>query len=181
MLISIEGIDGSGKTYLINELQKVFTDARFVREPGGSHIGEYLREHLESSKFTERSKLLMFLLSRSLLMDGASGLTISDRSEVSSLVYNSSKFSMKALYDFHRFLKFPGLDVILYLDVKPNIALQRIKARGEKDTLENLEMLNKKYKEALTLYEKNVNIFRISNNNNNKLIQTAVTILDNLI
>jgi dTMP kinase len=53
--ISIEGIDGSGKSTLISQLKVKYPEAVFVKEPGTTEVGEKLRSILlESSQPLER-------------------------------------------------------------------------------------------------------------------------------
>jgi dTMP kinase len=62
MLFSIEGPDCSGKTTVIKELKKIFSDAIFIREPGTTLFGENIREILLNSDYCleSLSELLLF-------------------------------------------------------------------------------------------------------------------------
>ena len=48
--IVVEGTDGSGKTTQISLLKKEMPDVLFVREPGGTTIGEQIRSILLSKE-----------------------------------------------------------------------------------------------------------------------------------
>ena len=72
--LAFEGIDGSGKTTLINELSKKLTesnvDFKIVREPGGSKLGEGIRELLLSHDYNVEptSEALLMSASRAQLI-----------------------------------------------------------------------------------------------------------------
>lgn len=71
MLISFEGMDKSGKTtqikLLSNYLKEKGKDVVVTREPGGTKVGEMIREILLSkdNKISDRTELLLYLASRS--------------------------------------------------------------------------------------------------------------------
>ena len=70
-IIVFEGIDGSGKSYHLNEasnyLKKKKIDHIKLREPGGSKNSEQIRKLLLSNKsnFEKKTDLLMYLSARS--------------------------------------------------------------------------------------------------------------------
>ncbi len=74
-LISFEGMDGCGKTTIIQMVREYFdaqgVKAKFGREPGGTAIGEALRAILLESehKATARCELFCFEASRSEFVD----------------------------------------------------------------------------------------------------------------
>ncbi|MCL4431329.1 MAG: dTMP kinase, partial [Epsilonproteobacteria bacterium] len=43
MYVTIEGIDTAGKSTQIEALRKLFTQAVFTKEPGGTDIGQTIR------------------------------------------------------------------------------------------------------------------------------------------
>ena len=59
--IVIEGLDGSGKTEVINRLKKDFPDFVYSREPGGTVFGEMIRSVLLDSKSKKVPPLPMLL------------------------------------------------------------------------------------------------------------------------
>lgn len=69
MLFVFEGVDGSGKTTLINSLQKELTQMGFpvvvTREPGGSVIGQSLRRLIMDHEFNNFEITHLFLAARS--------------------------------------------------------------------------------------------------------------------
>ncbi len=99
-LITIEGIDGSGKSVFSKALHTALKDVGYhtllTREPGGTPLGDRIREILFDTKTppTTKAEFLLFAASRAehvetfiapALKQGA--LVISDRMADSSLVY----------------------------------------------------------------------------------------------
>lgn len=71
LLITFEGGEGAGKTTLIRQLQKLFELEGYptvvTREPGGSLLGEKIRElllHRNQMRISFRAELLLFLAAR---------------------------------------------------------------------------------------------------------------------
>ncbi len=69
-IIVFEGIDGSGKTYHINEVSKYLTKKRInfikIREPGGSENSEIIRKLIlnKKSNLKKKTDLLLYLAAR---------------------------------------------------------------------------------------------------------------------
>src|SRR5690348_7272425 len=100
MLITIEGIDGAGKSSLIQHLIPLLTPLvpaiKATKEPGGSQLGVELRRLLQypTTPIAPRAEYLLFAADRAqhfhdvvipALKEGA--LVISDRMSDSSLAY----------------------------------------------------------------------------------------------
>lgn len=64
MLITVEGIDGAGKTSLAQFLKKKFGFTYF-REPGATPLGEKIREMLLNTPMYPETELLLFAAARS--------------------------------------------------------------------------------------------------------------------
>ncbi len=101
ILISFEGIDGSGKSTQAQLLQKHLRlsgyDVEFIREPGGTPVSEAVRELLLSRKndgMSSRAELMLFLAARAELVDkciapalSAGKIVITDRFSDSTFAY----------------------------------------------------------------------------------------------
>ena len=99
MFLSFEGIDGCGKTTQVELLEAYLEtrDAEFVatREPGGTVLGEQLREIvLQGAKVSPWAEVALFAASRAELVErviepalARGAIVISDRFVDSSLVY----------------------------------------------------------------------------------------------
>lgn len=101
LFIVMEGSDGSGKTTQINLLEQYLKEAGYecliTREPGGTVIGEEVRELILNPEYKEMSpvtEMLLYAASRAQLVHEVIGpaleagrIVISDRFVDSSIVY----------------------------------------------------------------------------------------------
>ena len=101
LFIVMEGPDGSGKTTQINLLEQYLKEAGYecliTREPGGTVIGEEVREIILNPEYKEMSpvtEMLLYAASRAQLVHEVIGpaleagrIVISDRFVDSSIVY----------------------------------------------------------------------------------------------
>lgn len=141
--LAFEGIDGSGKTTLINELSNKLTesnvDFKIVREPGGSKLGEGIRELLLSHDYNVEptSEALLMSASRAQLVQeivkpaiNNGQLVITDRSAYSSVAYQGvgRDLGYQKIYELNDLAidSFWPEKVIL-LDIDPKVSLSRQK------------------------------------------------------
>ena len=101
LFIVLEGLDGTGKTTQINLLEQYLKEAGYecliTREPGGTVIGEEVRELILNPEYKEMSpvtEMLLYAASRAQLVHEVIGpaleagrIVISDRFVDSSIVY----------------------------------------------------------------------------------------------
>ena len=153
--IVIEGLEGAGKTTARDALVEVLqaqgiTDLVFTREPGGTPLAEQLRvlvkQGVEGEQVTAKAELLMLYAARVQLVDtiikpalARGAWVIGDRHDLSSQAYQGGGRGLDiqlmqtlrdaVLGDFRP-------DLTLYLDVTPEIGLQRARARGALDRIE---------------------------------------------
>ncbi|AXU95585.1 dTMP kinase [Erwinia persicina] len=158
--IVIEGLEGAGKTTardaVVSELQRHgINDIVFTREPGGTPLAEKLRELIKQGisdePVTDRAELLMLYAARVQLVENVikpalarGAWVVGDRHDLSSQAYQGggrqmdtglmNSLKQAVLGDF-------SPDLTLYLDVTPEIGLQRARARGALDRIEQ-ESLN---------------------------------------
>ncbi|MDA0140337.1 dTMP kinase [Solirubrobacter deserti] len=146
MLITVEGLDGAGKTTLISGLTETL-DAVVLREPGGVELSERIRELVKDPAFDvdPRAEALLYAAARAqlvaeklrpLLEGGAT--VILDRFVDSSLAYQGGGRELgvaeiRALNAFGTGDLQP--DRTLLLRVDPAVGLGRIAGR-EADRLE---------------------------------------------
>jgi dTMP kinase len=139
MFISLEGIDGSGKTTQGRMLaQALGDDAIYVREPGGTAAGEKLRALLMDAEtpLAPEAELLVFLAARAELVASviepalAEGRTVvCDRFSDSTIAYQGAARGLgvervRELCDFATGGRWP--DLTLYLRVDPEKALSQL-------------------------------------------------------
>jgi dTMP kinase len=142
MFITLEGIEGSGKTSQIDRLAAFFNDRGMewvtTRQPGGTAIGESIRSILlnpENDTLSPMTELLLYLADRAQHINEvirpalAAGKTIlCDRYFDATVVYQgfARGLSVELLLELHRIL-FDNLkpDVTLLLDLDPQQGLER--------------------------------------------------------
>lgn len=153
--IVIEGLEGAGKTTAREAVVKTLRergvqDIVFTREPGGTPLAEQLRvlvkQGIEGEQVTDKAELLMLYAARVQLVDtvikpalARGAWVIGDRHDLSSQAYQGGGRGLDAA--LMRTLRDAVLgdfrpDLQLYLDVTPEIGLQRARARGELDRIE---------------------------------------------
>lgn len=178
--LALEGPDGSGKStagdLIIKKLNSLGYETVLTREPGGTDIGEQIRNILLSTENTEMGNIteaLLYAASRAqhveekirpLVEKGK--VVISDRYVFSSLAYQgfSRNLGIEKIMDVNKFAM-NGLypDRILFFDIDPIKALERKFVDRDGDRLEVAgdefhKKVFKGYKEAIKLYPKNVKI-----------------------
>lgn len=143
MFITFEGIDGSGKSTASHELALALGERGYqillTREPGGTAIGDQIREIVlnkkENTMMHPRAELLLFCASRAQLVGEvirpcleAGSIVLCDRYADSTLAYQGyghglNKTALKQILHFATGGLVP--DITFYLDLKPEIGLQR--------------------------------------------------------
>ena len=142
MFISLEGIEGCGKTTQITGLRTYLEDRGHAcvvtREPGGTGIGEKIRSILldpASSGLVPVAELLLYMADRAqhiqaLIKPGlAQGkIVLCDRYFDATLVYQgfARGLDVQLIRDLHRLLlEDLKPDVTLLLDLPPRVGLER--------------------------------------------------------
>ena len=148
VLISFEGSEGSGKSTQIAHLAERLTDIGYdvvtVREPGGTEIGEQIRNIIvHNSKGEEmcpETELLLFAAARAQLVRESivpallrGAIVLSDRFLDSSTVYQGigRNLALGPVNHINHFAVgnvMPNLTVVL--DVPTKVSLQRIRQRA---------------------------------------------------
>lgn len=154
MFITFEGGEGSGKSTLIDKIEKELIKRGHqvvrTREPGGSKLGEHIRNWLLNSELKinigKRAELLLFLADRAQHIEElikpaleAGKVVLCDRFNDSTVAYQGSGRTMgidevQEMCD----LVCDGLtpDLTFFLDIDPKIGLERIGKTG-RDRLES--------------------------------------------
>ncbi|MCM8538882.1 MAG: dTMP kinase [Lentisphaeraceae bacterium] len=162
--IVIEGLEGAGKSTAVNVIKDFLQKSDKVeivqcREPGGTKLGETIRDLVKSNSYNEkidpRTELLLMYASRIQLVENVikpalnSGKSvICDRFYYSTYAYQGGGrgIDLKVIDSIHSAslgdFK-PSLTV--YMDIDPKIGLQRAAVRGELDRFEQekIEFFNK--------------------------------------
>ncbi|MCK5498166.1 MAG: dTMP kinase [Gammaproteobacteria bacterium] len=156
-LITLEGIEGAGKSthiqFIAEQFRQAGKEVLITREPGGTILGEGIRELLlnknEELMFEETELLLMFAARaqhvRQVILPAinANKIIICDRFTDSSYAYQGGGrgLSLEKIQQLEAWL-FSGVlsgfkpDLTLLLDLSVETGLSRARARGEADRFE---------------------------------------------
>ncbi len=152
-LITLEGIEGAGKSshmqFIAEKLQQAGKEILLTREPGGTDLGEGIRELLltknEEAMFEETELLLMFAaraqhVQQIILPAIAQGkMVICDRFTDSSYAYQGGGrgIAIEKIRQLESWV-LSGFkpDLTLLLDLSVETGLSRARARGEADRFE---------------------------------------------
>ncbi len=153
IFISVEGGDGSGKsTQLANikdYLEARGVDALFIREPGGTSIGEKIRAILldpANPEMCAMTEAMLYAASRAQIVSevikpalSEGKVVVCDRFVDSSIAYQAYGRQMgNAIWDINKYAVDGSMpDYTFFLDINPHSASSRIDSRGEgKDRME---------------------------------------------
>lgn len=147
MFITLEGGEGSGKTTLIADLIKWFEAKGLTvvstREPGGSDIAEKIRQvilDVDNTAMTSRTEALLYAASRVQHLDEViipalkdKKIVLCDRYLDSSLAYqgHARGLGFDSILKINTYALDYMPDVTFYIDLDPEIGLDRIKARSQ--------------------------------------------------
>ena len=176
--LAFEGIDGSGKSSLIKRLSELLSnqqiDNKIVREPGGTKVGEGVRELLLSHDYEvdALTEALLFCSQRSQLIaevikpEVNQGIKIlSDRSAYSSVAYQGvgRGLGYETIYQLNDIAvnSFWPEKVVL-LDIDPKISLSRQKV-ADRIGSDKVDFFNKVREGYLRLADEFDNNFLIIN------------------
>ena len=173
LFITIEGPDGSGKSTQIENIRKFFEDKNieivFTREPGGTPIGERIREIILDNRFKEMDSMteaMLYAASRAQHVAQiirpaleAGKVVVCDRFVDSSLAYQGYGRGLgEDIEIINSFaIKDCMPDVTFLMKLDPDIGKHRIEEnRHDQDRLEHekLSFHQKVYKGYLKLEEK---------------------------
>jgi len=140
MFITLEGPEGSGKTSHIPSLIEYLREKGYTvfptREPGGTSIGEQIREVLHNLKNTEmhpRAETLLFQAARAQFVEqvvrprlAAGGIVLSDRYADSTIAYQGYGHQqnieqVRALISYATDGLQPDLTILLDVDVETGL------------------------------------------------------------
>jgi dTMP kinase len=174
LLITLEGIDGSGKSTLHQELQELLVDLDpvFTREPGATWVGESVRRAIaeqidpitEATLFVADHAAHLARIIRPALADGK--LVISDRYSDSRYAYQAVTLKgvipqpeewLRAMHDGWSIVPDKTFLCVLPIDE----ALARLKPQNEREHFEKRDVLENVQKNYLQLAHKDPSRFVI--------------------
>lgn len=164
-LITLEGIDGTGKSSIANMLKNKFPEVVFTREPTHNWIGKAVKTSIESDT-DPLAELFLFVADHAehiarvikpAIEEGKN--VISDRYSDSRYAYQGATLSnifddaMEFVVGIHRgWTVVPDLTILFTID--PAIAVSRCGVRGEKTKFEKIEFLKTVQENFLKLAER---------------------------
>lgn len=174
MLIAVEGIDGAGKTTQVGFIEQFLRSSGFAvvrsKEPTDGPWGQKIRKSASSGRMSLNDELQAFIEDRKehvrqVILPALSRgeVVLLDRYFYSTIAYQGARGSDvdELTEDMLRIA--PEPDLVVLLDVAPDIGLQRIAhGRGETpNAFENEETLRAVRAEFLQLSKKHTNILTI--------------------
>lgn len=145
MYILFEGIDGAGKSTQIARLAAAYPQAIVTKEPGGTKLGENLREILlKENDLDKRAEILLFLADRAehfgkIIKPNLDKMILSDRGFVSGMAYAlaGGNFSFEELLSLNKFAlqgNFP--QKIVFFKADESTLRSRLNSRAQVDGIE---------------------------------------------
>ena len=164
MLLTLEGLDGSGKTTCVETLREseLLTDATFTREPTTSWHGEAVRRSVADESADPLAELFLYTadhaahLARTVRPALDRGeVVVSDRYSDSRYAYQGAALAgrfadaVAFVRDIHTaFTREP--DATIYLDVDPETGVRRSGATNKFETASYLADVRENYERLLT-------------------------------
>lgn len=153
IFITLEGPDGSGKSTVVEQLSQYLKNSNieyiFTREPGGTEIGEDIRDIIldnNNTNMSPRTEALLYAASRSQHVHEkikpalqAGKVVLCERFVLSSLVYQGigrglGIVDVKNINDFG--IEGVKPDLTLFFDIDPSVSLNRKMVGQDIDRLE---------------------------------------------
>lgn len=180
--IVIEGLEGAGKTTAVKTVASVLAgygmnNQIITREPGGTKLAESIRQLIKQGVDGEllnaTAELLMFYAARVQLVESVikpalrqGKWVIGDRHDLSTQAYQGGGRQLDQTFIVmlkKRILADFNPDLTLYLDLPPELGLERVKRRGKLDHFEqqSLNFFKKTRDRYLELAKKNDSIIII--------------------
>jgi dTMP kinase len=152
LYVVIEGLEGCGKTAQAHKLIQYFGSGTLhVREPGGTYMGERLRDIMKVDGIMKspRANMFLFMSARANLVDLnirptvlAGNTVISDRNWLSTLAYQTTegaqvdqivRLSELSMGEF----LYP--DLVILIDTDPAVCLRRLQARPSRKAADQFD------------------------------------------
>lgn len=167
-LVTIEGIDGSGKSTVANALSAadfdhLVDDVTFTREPTGSQSGQLLREILSEDNSDPFSELFLFMADHSTHLEETiypaleqGELIVCDRYIDSRCAYQGHTLTefvedpIRFVQNLHQpWSRFP--DCTILLDIDPETAVERTTSGEKYEVEERLAEIRDNYAELAAM------------------------------
>lgn len=194
ILISLEGIDGSGKSTLTHNLTQSLIEHQFdvllTKEPGGTHTGKKLRAIVQEQEtpLDPKAEFLLFAADRAqhftqLILPALAQnkIVLSDRMADSSLVYQGfgRGLDLNILDTINKWaMQERQPDLTIYVDIPLETSLERIQKRNEELTA--FEKEKKDFTQRLiqgynTIFKDRTNVIHLDGQDNPALLTHKAT------
>lgn len=164
LYVTVEGIDGCGKSTLVESLKGSYPDAFFTEEPKSSvWTGKAVRKALvsDTGPYTDA---LLFMADRAEHLHEfvkpalSRGQTvISDRSADSTYAYQSGRIDAVDAFSWFDACYEPWdvePDLTIWLDIDPEIAIERVEGREKYERIEKLKEVRDNYELMNTMHDR---------------------------
>jgi len=157
MLVTLEGLDGAGKTTVWEALQAVYPDAVFTREPTESWYGEAVRRSLSDVDADPLAELFLYTADHAAHLANtvrpaleADRLVVADRFADSRYAYQGATLQgvVDRPIEYVRGIHLPFTvepDLTIYLDLDPETAAARAGATDKFERAAHLEAVRENY------------------------------------
>ncbi|XGA08026.1 MAG: dTMP kinase [Wolbachia endosymbiont of Xenopsylla cheopis] len=192
MFITIEGIDGSGKTtasnFLAEHLQSIYGEEKVIltREPGGTNFAEDIRKLLlKNNQIDPIAELLLFISMRKEHVEKLirpalkeKKIVICDRFIHSTIAYQGYGYGIdiKVIKELHEIAKIPHPDMTFILDIEISVGLQRAAHKNKYEEM-GIDFYNKVKDGFYDIAQSDLNCCHIIKSNSNLSYQQILTIL----
>lgn len=206
LFIALEGGEGSGKTTLAKSLKEHYEslgyEVMLTREPGGTEMGEKIREYVLNNELDSYTELLLFSAARRCnvlnnivpaLDDGK--IIICDRYITSTMVYQAllgtcttysvSKISDMVVTPLDRgYSIYPNIEFLL--DVNAETGIKRTKNRDDNNkfdarSIEYHKKINKAYLSAISKSWSDKKYVINANNKKDEVKSNVINLIDEYI
>ncbi|MCX8194307.1 MAG: dTMP kinase [Candidatus Pacearchaeota archaeon] len=181
-LITFEGVDGCGKTTVLNKVFEFFNKKypnRFLkaRDPGTTEIGEKIRKLLLYKNMNKWTEFNLFLAARAQLVNEflipnikKGKIVLLDRFYDSTIAYQGFRngVPLEMIVDYNKKIKVIEPDLTLLFDLPLEEAQKRILSDKrnltvfDKENIEQHKKVHKGYKWIAKKYKKRVNVIDAS-------------------
>ncbi|TQQ81092.1 dTMP kinase [Halonotius terrestris] len=162
MLVTLEGLDGSGKTTVWESLRETYPDAVFTREPTESWYGDAVYRSIDADDADPLAELFLYTADhadhlsrvvRPALADG--DLVVSDRYSDSRYAYQGATLADSDIDDplayiqsvHEPFTRQP--DLTIYLDINPETAAERSGKTNKFEQSDYLQRVRENYERLI--------------------------------
>ncbi|MCH2453529.1 MAG: dTMP kinase [Halobacteriales archaeon] len=162
MLVTLEGIDGSGKTTIISALQEAYPDAVYTLEPTDSWYGDAVQKSIKIATADPLAELFLYMADHvyhlqttviPALTDGK--LVISDRYIDSRYAYQSASLDgiLKDPLSYIEQIHQPWTilpDLTLYFDLPPALGAKRSGSTNKFEQVSFLKKVHDSYEQVIS-------------------------------